>query len=139
MKSTDAAAIASELVADSGHGSRQFARSRRGDGLGHAAALKLTGACVCPQKSPGGRAQQALSNDYLVARRWFDRGDNKEACGYYQKAMVRWRALETFYSDLNRETGDSAYSANSREMKGEQAKLLENNGVMCKEAGRGPY
>ena len=26
MKSTDAAAIASELVADSGHGSRQFAR-----------------------------------------------------------------------------------------------------------------
>ena len=83
--------------------------------------------------------QQALSNNYVVARRWFDRGDNKEACGYYQKALTGWRALESLYSDLNRETGDSQYSAKSREMKGEQNKLLENNGDMCQEAGRRLY
>ena len=79
---------------------------------------------------------QSVNNSSEVAERWFDRGEDYEACGYYQKALASLHRLETLYMDLNRETGDSDYSAKSREMKDEQNTVLENYGDMCMDAER---
>ncbi len=69
---------------------------------------------------------QSLNNSLEAAQRWFDRGEDHEARGYYQQALAGLRKLETLYSDLNRETGDSDYNAKSREMKDQQNIVLDN-------------
>ncbi|MEQ1782467.1 MAG: hypothetical protein ABMA14_13980, partial [Hyphomonadaceae bacterium] len=68
-----------------------------------------------------------------------DRGEDYDACGYYQQALTSLRTLETLYADLRRETGDSDYSAKSREMKDHQGAMIENYGDMCMEAERRLY
>ncbi len=82
---------------------------------------------------------QSFNNSLEVAQRWFDRGEDYESCGYYQKALASLRRLETLYADLSSETGDSDYSAESRNMKDQQAVVLENYGEMCVEAERRLY
>ncbi|MEQ1779839.1 MAG: hypothetical protein ABMA14_00655 [Hyphomonadaceae bacterium] len=82
---------------------------------------------------------QSFNNSLEVAQRWFDRGEDYEACGYYQQALTSLRRLETLYSDLNRETGDSDYRAKSREMKDQQDIVFENHSDMCMEAERRLY
>jgi len=82
---------------------------------------------------------QSFNNSLEVAQRWFDRGEDYESCGYYQKALASLRRLETLYADLRRETGDSDYGAKSREMNDEQTGVLENYGDMCMEAERRLY
>lgn len=82
---------------------------------------------------------QSVNNSYEVAQRWFDRGEDYEACGYYQQALTSLRRLETLYSDLKRETGDSEYSAKSSKMKESQNDTLEAYGEMCMEAERRLY
>ena len=78
--------------------------------------------------------QQAMGHDYDAAKLWFDRGDDYEACGYYQRALHSLRTLESLFSDLNRETGDREYSDKSREMEDEQNALLDDVGDMCVDA-----
>ncbi len=82
---------------------------------------------------------QSVNNSYEVAQRWFDRGEDAEACGYYQKALSSLRDLRSLYSDLYRETGDSDDSAKSREMQDEESNLFEAYGDMCVDAGRRLY
>ncbi len=82
---------------------------------------------------------QSFNNSLEVAQRWFDRGEDYEACGYYQQALAGLRKLETLYSDLNRETGNSDYNAKSREMKDQQVIVLDGYGDMCMEAERRLY
>ena len=82
---------------------------------------------------------QSFNNSLEVAQRWFDRGEDYEACGYYQKALGSLRRLGTLYADLKRETGDSEYSAKSREMEDQEGVLLESYGDMCIEAERRLY
>jgi hypothetical protein len=82
---------------------------------------------------------QSFNNSLDVAQRWFDRGEDYEACGYYQKALGSLRRLGTLYADLKRETGDSEYSAKSREMDDQEGVLLESYGDMCIEAERRLY
>jgi hypothetical protein len=82
---------------------------------------------------------QSFNNSLDVAQRWFDRGEDYEACGYYQKALGSLRRLGTLYADLKRETGDSEYSAKSREMEDQEGVLLESYGDMCIEAERRLY
>jgi len=82
---------------------------------------------------------QSVNTSLEVAERWFNRGEDYEACGYYQEALSSLRRLETLYTDLNRETGDSDYSAKSREMKQSQNDVLEANGDLCVEAERRLY
>ena len=82
---------------------------------------------------------QSFNNSLEVAQRWFDRGEDYEACGYYQQALTGLRRLETLYSDLRRETGDAGYSAKSSEIKDQQDVLLENYRDMCVEAERRLY
>lgn len=82
---------------------------------------------------------QSYNNSLEVAERWYDRGEDYDACGYYQQALTSLRTLETLYADLRRETGDSDYSAKSREMKDHQGAMLENYGDMCMEAERRLY
>jgi hypothetical protein len=50
---------------------------------------------------------QSLNNSFEVAERWFNRGEDYEACGYYQSVLNSFRRLETLYSDLTSETGNS--------------------------------
>ena len=82
---------------------------------------------------------QSFNNSLEVAQRWFDRGEDYEACGYYQQALGSLRRLGTLYADLKRETGDSEYSAKSREMEDQEGVLLESYGDMCIEAERRLY
>ena len=82
---------------------------------------------------------QSFNNSLEVAQRWFDRGEDYEACGYYQQALGSLRRLGTLYADLKRETGDSEYSAKSREMEDQEGVLLENYRDMCIEAERRLY
>lgn len=82
---------------------------------------------------------QSLNNSFEVAERWFDRGEDYEACGYYQSALNSYRRLGTLYADLNRETGDSEYSGKSREMKQSESDMFENYGELCVEAERRLY
>ncbi len=83
--------------------------------------------------------KQALDNDYDAAKLWYDRGEDAEACGQYQRAMGSLRRLERLYADLNRETGDSEYSATSREINDHQNELREEVGDICVDAGRRIY
>jgi len=82
---------------------------------------------------------QSFNNSLEVAQRWFDRGEDYEACGYYQQALTSLRRLEALYLDLKRETGDSEYTAKSGEMKQAQADVLDNYRDMCLEAKRRLY
>ena len=82
---------------------------------------------------------QSLNNSFEVAGRWFDRGEDYEACGYYQKVLTSYRTLETLYADLRRETGDSGYSDKASEMKQAQNDTLEEYGELCQEAERRLY
>jgi hypothetical protein len=82
---------------------------------------------------------QSLNNSFEVAERWFDRGEDYEACGYYQSALNSYRRLGTLYADLNRETGDSEYSGKSREMKQSESDMFENYGELCVDAERRLY
>ena len=82
---------------------------------------------------------QSVNNSFEVAQRWFDRGEDFEACGYYQKALTSLSRLETLYADLRRETGDSDYSDMSAEMKVKQGEVFDNFGDMCQEAKRRLY
>ena len=78
--------------------------------------------------------QQSMDNSLDVAQRWFDRGEDSEACGYYQKALNSFSKLQSLYSDLRQETGDSDYSAKSDDMKRQHDTLFENVSDMCLEA-----
>lgn len=78
--------------------------------------------------------QQSLDNSLDVAQRWFDRGEDGEACGYYQKALNSFSSLQSLYSDLRQETGDSDYSAKSNDMKRQHDTLFQNVSDMCLEA-----
>ncbi len=80
-----------------------------------------------------------MNNSYEVAQRWSDRGEDAEACGYYQKALSSLRNLQSQYLDLYRETGDSDDSAKSREMGDEERNVLESYGDMCVDAERRLY
>ena len=82
---------------------------------------------------------QSLNNSFEVAERWFDRGEDYEACGYYQSVLNSFRRLETLYSNLNSETGNSDYSAKSREMEKSQNDMLESYGDLCRDAERRLY
>lgn len=82
---------------------------------------------------------QSLSNSFDVAKLWFDRGDEFEACGYYQKVLNSYRTLETLYGDLYLESREPQYRDQSFDMKDEQANALEAYGDECKEAGRQLY
>ncbi|MFN3912148.1 hypothetical protein [Hyphomonas sp.] len=82
---------------------------------------------------------QSVNNSYEAAGRWYDRGNDYEACGYYQKALSGLRRLEILYADLRRETGDSDYSAKSKEMNTQQNDLLEIQGETCRDADRRLY
>ena len=83
--------------------------------------------------------QQAMGHDYDYAKSWFDRGEDYEACGYYQRALNSWSKLQSLYADLRQETGDSEYSARSDEMKAEHDALFEDVSEMCIEAERRLY
>ena len=82
---------------------------------------------------------QSLSNSFDIAKLWFDRGDDFEACGYYQKVLNSYRTLETLYGDLYLESREPQYRDQSFDMKDEQANALEAYGDECKEAGRQLY
>ena len=82
---------------------------------------------------------QSLNNSFEVAERWFNRGEDYEACGYYQSVLNSFRRLETLYSDLTSETGNSHCSAKSHEMKKSQNDMLESYGDLCRDAERRLY
>jgi hypothetical protein len=82
---------------------------------------------------------QSLNNSFEVAERWFNRGEDYEACGYYQSVLNSFQRLKTLYANLNRETGDSDYSAKSHEMEKSQADTLEAYGDLCRDAERRLY
>ncbi|MEQ1780031.1 MAG: hypothetical protein ABMA14_01640 [Hyphomonadaceae bacterium] len=82
---------------------------------------------------------QSLNNSFEVAERWFNRGEDYEACGYYQKVLNSFGRLKTLYADLNRETGDSEYIDKSREMEKSQSDTLEAYGELCMDAERRLY
>ena len=82
---------------------------------------------------------QSLNNSFEVAERWFNRGEDYEACGCYQSVLNSFRRLETLYSNLNSETGNSDYSAKSHEMEKSQNDMLESYGDLCRDAERRLY
>lgn len=71
-----------------------------------------------------------------TAQRLIERGEDLEACGYYQEAMTTLRYLENAYSKLGRETGDDQYDAEARRLVTVRTTILENERDMCEEAGR---
>jgi hypothetical protein len=82
---------------------------------------------------------QSLNNSFEVAERWFNRGEDYEACGYYQSVLNSFRRLETLYANLNSESGDPDDSAKSHEMEKSQTDTLEAYGDLCRDAERRLY
>ncbi len=70
------------------------------------------------------------------AQRLIERGEDLQACGYYQEAMTTLRYLENAYSKLGRETGDDQYDAEARRLVTVRTTILENERDMCGEAGK---
>ena len=73
------------------------------------------------------------------AQRSIERGEDLEACGYYQEAMTTLRQLENASSKLGRETGDDQYEAEARRLVTVRTTIYENESDMCGEAGRRIY
>jgi hypothetical protein len=102
-----------------------------------------------PEYDPNEKANEIIRNintltsSYVssdeTAESLFNRGEDLEACGYYQEAMTTLRQLENAYSKLGRETGDDQYEAEARRLVTVRTTIYENESDMCEEAGRRIY